>query len=167
MNKINSRIIKKLCKPFKQSHKGQNGRLTIIGGSKLFHGASLWALKVASRIIDMVFYASVKENKPLAEELKKIAKQAFDACKCKDLARVDIIANSEGKLHVIEINTLPGFTSHSLLPKSAAAINARTDHSKIAITFFIWFSGLLISGSFCLFLILFLNPSSFVSMPSR
>lgn len=34
------------------SHKGQNGRLLVIGGSHLFHAASLWALQVASRIVD-------------------------------------------------------------------------------------------------------------------
>lgn len=35
-----------------------NGQVTIIGGSKLFHGAPLLSLKVASRIVDMVFFAS-------------------------------------------------------------------------------------------------------------
>jgi len=53
------------------SHKGQNGKLTVIGGSKLFHGASLWALKTASRIVDMVYYASIKENLELIKNLKK------------------------------------------------------------------------------------------------
>lgn len=62
--------LKKLYRPSKTSHKGENGKLTIIGGSHLFHGASLWALKVASRIVDMVFYASVSENNALTEELK-------------------------------------------------------------------------------------------------
>ncbi len=62
--------LKKLYKPPPGSHKGQNGRLLIVGGSHLFHGASLWALKVASRIVDMVFYASVSENIALTEKLK-------------------------------------------------------------------------------------------------
>ncbi len=62
--------LKNLYLPSKDSHKGENGKLTIIGGSKLFHGASLWALKVASRIVDMVFYASIPENNELTKELK-------------------------------------------------------------------------------------------------
>lgn len=62
--------LKKLYRPPKDSHKGQNGKLTIIGGSHLFHGASLWALKVASRIVDMVFYSSIPENNRLVEKLK-------------------------------------------------------------------------------------------------
>lgn len=67
---INKHLLEGIYRPDKDSHKGQNGRLTIIGGSKLFHGASLWALKIASRIVDMVFYATVKDNKKLMEKLK-------------------------------------------------------------------------------------------------
>jgi NAD(P)H-hydrate epimerase len=70
MQKINKSILKNIYHPSKDSHKGQNGKLTIIGGSKLFHGASLWALKTASRIVDMVFYCTVKENRELVRELK-------------------------------------------------------------------------------------------------
>jgi len=49
------------------SHKGQNGRLLIIGGSALFHAASLWSLTVASRIVDLVHYCSVPENNALVK----------------------------------------------------------------------------------------------------
>ncbi len=70
MKKITQDIFKDLYRPAKQSHKGQNGKLTIIGGSKLFHGASLWALKTASRIVDMVFYSTVKDNEELTKGLK-------------------------------------------------------------------------------------------------
>jgi len=70
MERITKEIFKKLYKPPENSHKGQNGKLTIIGGSKLFHGASLWALKIASRIVDMVFYSTVLENEELTRQLK-------------------------------------------------------------------------------------------------
>jgi len=70
MEKIDQDILQKLYQPHKNSHKGQNGKLTIIGGSKLFHGASLWALKTASRIVDMVFYSPIKENEELTKKLK-------------------------------------------------------------------------------------------------
>ncbi len=53
------------------SHKGQNGRLLIIGGSELFHAASLWALEVSSRIVDLVHYASTPDNNEIAREIKK------------------------------------------------------------------------------------------------
>src|SRR3989344_7553191 len=70
MNQFDINDLKKLYMPSPSSHKGQNGKLAIIGGSHLFHGASLWALKVASRIVDMVFYSSVLENNELTQKLK-------------------------------------------------------------------------------------------------
>ncbi len=59
--------VKKLRVPPQGSHKGQNGRLLVIGGSHLFHAASLWALTVASRIVDLVHYCSVPENNELVK----------------------------------------------------------------------------------------------------
>lgn len=50
--------IKKLYQPRSDSSGEDNGQVTIIGGSELFHGAPLLSLKVASRICDMVFFAS-------------------------------------------------------------------------------------------------------------
>src|SRR3989304_2306957 len=70
MEKFAQEELKNLYLPPKESHKGQNGKLTIVGGSHLFHGASLWSLKVASRIVDMVFYASIPENNELTQKLK-------------------------------------------------------------------------------------------------
>lgn len=62
--------VKKLVLPSRGSHKGQNGRLLIIGGSALFHAASLWALTVASRIVDLVHYSSVPENNMIVANAK-------------------------------------------------------------------------------------------------
>lgn len=61
------KIIKALYRPEEASHKGQNGKVMVIGGSHLFHAASLWALEVASKIVDMVFYSSVPENNELVK----------------------------------------------------------------------------------------------------
>lgn len=63
--------VKKLRLPASGSHKGQNGRLLVIGGSHLFHAASLWALTVASRIVDLVHYSSVPENNAIVAAEKK------------------------------------------------------------------------------------------------
>lgn len=49
-------------------HKGQNGKLLIIGGSHLFHAASKWSLDIASKIVDMVFYSSVPSNNKLIKK---------------------------------------------------------------------------------------------------
>ncbi len=68
MNTVTPSDIKTLYLPPKDSHKGQNGKLLIIGGSKLFHAASLWALTVASRIVDLVHYSSTDENNTLVKK---------------------------------------------------------------------------------------------------
>ncbi len=44
----------------------------------------------------------------------------FDTLGCRHLGRVDWIVDRDGKLWFLELNTLPGFTSHSLVPKAAA-----------------------------------------------
>ena len=71
MQNFSIQELKKLYIPLSDSHKGQNGKLLLISGSKLFHSSSLWALKVASRIVDMVFYSSVEENNEIVKDLKR------------------------------------------------------------------------------------------------
>ncbi len=63
--------LKELYKPPKDSNGEDNGQITIIGGSSLFHGAPLLSLKVASRIVDMVFFSSPDASVgKVAQELK-------------------------------------------------------------------------------------------------
>ncbi|MGD9129396.1 MAG: NAD(P)H-hydrate dehydratase [Candidatus Woesebacteria bacterium] len=63
--------LKKIKLAHPNSHKGQNGKLMIIGGSKLFHAASKWSLDIASKFVDMVFYSSIPSNNQLIQEAKK------------------------------------------------------------------------------------------------
>jgi hydroxyethylthiazole kinase-like uncharacterized protein yjeF len=64
------KYLKNIKIPSSDSHKGQNGKLLIIGGSDLFHAASKWSLDVASRFVDMLFYSSVPDNNDLIKEAK-------------------------------------------------------------------------------------------------
>lgn len=61
--------IKALHQPGPNSVKEENGQLTIIGGSTLFHGAPLLALTTASRLVDMVFFNSPKDQKGFVNSL--------------------------------------------------------------------------------------------------
>lgn len=56
-----------------------------------------------------------------AERCRAIARRAFEALGCRDLARIDFRMNPEGELYILEANTIPGFTETSLLPKAALA----------------------------------------------
>jgi len=62
---------KTLVLPRSNSHKGQNGRVLIVGGSSLFHSASIWAAEIASYFVDMVHYSSTVENNEIFLGLKK------------------------------------------------------------------------------------------------
>lgn len=64
-------FLKNLYRPPSTSHKGQNGKVLIIGGSQLFHAASLWAAQIASHFVDMVHYASTPENNEILLSMKK------------------------------------------------------------------------------------------------
>jgi NAD(P)H-hydrate epimerase len=64
-------FLKDFFVPRLDSHKGQNGKVLIIGGSSLFHSASLWAAEIASHFVDMVHYSSTQENNKIFLSLKK------------------------------------------------------------------------------------------------
>src|SRR3990167_3378030 len=71
MKDFDPKDLKKLYRPSKTSHKGQNGKLLVIVGSELFHAASMWSAEIASRIVDMVFYASVPINEAIVKKQKE------------------------------------------------------------------------------------------------
>lgn len=48
--------------------------------------------------------------------------QAFKSINCKDWGRVDLIRTASKENYFLEINTCPGMTSHSLVPRAAKAI---------------------------------------------
>lgn len=52
------------------SDKYNSGQVTVIGGSRLFHGAPLLALKSVSRIIGMTYFSSPDEDKEIASRIK-------------------------------------------------------------------------------------------------
>src|SRR5947209_19821753 len=71
MQEFDPSVLKQLYIPSPSSHKGENGKVLVIGGSHLFHAASLWALSIASKIVDMVFYSSVPENNEIVKQAKE------------------------------------------------------------------------------------------------
>ncbi|HPG31673.1 MAG TPA: D-alanine--D-alanine ligase, partial [bacterium] len=57
----------------------------------------------------------------LTSRVQKISEECFKALDCKDFARIDLIIDKDGNPTVLEINTIPGMTETSLLPKAARA----------------------------------------------
>ena len=54
-------------------------------------------------------------------ELAAMALRAFGSLGCSVWGRVDVMRDSAGCFHVLEVNTVPGMTSHSLVPMAADA----------------------------------------------
>jgi D-alanine-D-alanine ligase len=55
-------------------------------------------------------------------ELRALARRAFDALACSGWGRVDVMRDRQGRNWLLEANTAPGMTSHSLVPKAAAQV---------------------------------------------
>ena len=56
---------------------------------------------------------------------------AHNSLNCRDFSRVDMILGDEEKIYVLEVNSIPGLTERSLLPKAAGAIGM--DFGKLCI----------------------------------
>ena len=54
--------------------------------------------------------------------MRRLARDAFDAIGCSGWGRVDLMRDRAGSPWLLEVNTAPGMTSHSLVPKAAAAV---------------------------------------------
>jgi len=54
-------------------------------------------------------------------ELQNLALQAFDSLGCSGWGRVDVMRDSDGRFQLLEVNTIPGMTDHSLVPMAAEA----------------------------------------------
>lgn len=62
-------------------------------------------------------------SEAVAEQVRELSLAAFRAVGCWGLARVDFMYDEEaGRVYVNELNTLPGFTAHSMYPKLWAAV---------------------------------------------
>lgn len=70
---------------------------------------------------DTLYHCPCGLNEEEESQLQRLALATFDAVGAKGWGRVDIMSDEEGKPSVIEINTVPGMTSHSLVPMAAKA----------------------------------------------
>ena len=55
-------------------------------------------------------------------ELNRMTLEAYRACRCSGVVRVDFIVTEEGKPYLIEVNSIPGMSGGSIVPKQARAM---------------------------------------------
>ncbi len=64
---------------------------------------------------------------PLERRVQQLALQAFDLVGCRGWGRVDLMIDREGEPWLLEVNTVPGMTDHSLVPMAARAAGIEFD----------------------------------------
>ena len=67
------------------------------------------------------------------QQLKALSLRAFQAVGASGWGRIDAMQDEQGNFWLLEVNTVPGMTSHSLVPKAAAAVGYSFDERCVAI----------------------------------
>lgn len=61
-------------------------------------------------------------SEELTERVQDLAVRAFKSLGCSGWGRVDLMLDSDGQPLLLEVNTVPGMTDHSLVPMAAAQV---------------------------------------------
>ena len=70
---------------------------------------------------DTQYFCPAGLSAELENDIRVLAKRAFDALGCSVWGRVDVMLTSDQKPLLLEVNTVPGMTTHSLVPMAAKA----------------------------------------------
>lgn len=115
--KYDSKLIVEECIPGKELTVGILGREVLpIIWIRPKSGVYDYESKYTKGMTEYVFETEMSEKD--YEYVQKTALKAFDALGCSGYGRVDVIFDGK-EAYVLEVNTLPGMTETSLLPKSA------------------------------------------------
>ncbi len=89
------------------------------------HGLYDYECKYTSGMSEYIVPAEIPGD--VAHQLQVLAVNAFNALRCETYARVDFRLSPDNKPYTLEVNTLPGMTSLSLVPKMAKAVGISFD----------------------------------------
>ncbi len=76
----------------------------------------------AKYVSDDTQYLCPGLDEPHEKNLRRLCEDAFRAVGAYGWGRIDIMQDRDGAFYLLEVNTAPGMTSHSLVPKAAARI---------------------------------------------
>ncbi len=74
--------------------------------------------KYTPGMTEYIIPARIEEHKQ--QEVQRWSLKAYDVLGCSGCARVDLFLSNAGEIYITEVNTLPGMTETSLVPKAAA-----------------------------------------------
>ena len=107
--------------------KGRELTVGVLGAEPL----PIAELKIATEFYDYeakysddrtVIVCPAELDRATSDKVRALGLAAHRALGCRDVSRTDIMLDSENVPWVLEVNTLPGMTSHSLLPRTAGAV---------------------------------------------
>ena len=76
----------------------------------------------AKYISDDTLHVEAELSDKELKQIESISLNAFEVLDCKGWGRVDLLQDQMGNFNVIEINTVPGMTAHSNVPKSGSLL---------------------------------------------
>ncbi len=76
---------------------------------------------------DTQYFCPSGLSAPAEQHLANLALAAFDAAGAEGWGRADFMMDGTGRPLLLEINTVPGMTSHSLVPMAARAVDIQFD----------------------------------------
>ena len=74
------------------------------------------------------YFCPADLSEACTERVQQLGLRAFEAVEARDFGRVDMMLDDSLDPYVLEVNTLPGMTETSLLPKAAAAAGIDFNH---------------------------------------
>ncbi len=74
--------------------------------------------KYTAGFSDEITPASISEE--IRRQLNEMTLKAYKTCNCRGVVRVDFIVRTDGTPYLIEINSIPGMSAGSIVPKQAA-----------------------------------------------
>jgi D-alanine-D-alanine ligase len=88
----------------------------------------------AKYVSDATQYQCPSDLSPEREtEIRQLSMDAFNTVGCRGWGRVDLMVDSNNKFQLLEVNTSPGMTSHSLVPRAAKVAGLDFDQLVLAI----------------------------------
>ncbi len=96
-----------------------NGEALPVIGLKTDHEFYDYAAKYQSDSTQYLLPSGLSESDE--KRIKTLALDAFEALDCRGWGRIDVMQDGQGNFWLLEANTIPGMTDHSLVPMAARA----------------------------------------------
>ena len=111
-----------MVEPFIAGYEIQTGILgsEVLGSVEVRPAVEFYDYQAKYKRDDTEYLVPPSIDPAVTARAEAAALAAFQALRCRAYGRVDLRVSEAGDPYVLEVNTLPGMTSHSLLPKIAA-----------------------------------------------